>query len=205
MAYQRWMGLDPGTANFGVSIIRYGPKKQSVKPLYAGLLEQPIKNLTATPVGDKVRRGKPTIKRDEPSFPIGMQLFVDEIDYLITKYRVTHIAIERFQTRGGSSMGDTIECVSAMLGIICYIAHTRGIKFVTTVAGVWKGAVNRNGGDLQAVYDYGKINHDIAPHIIDATMIALCHANKEIPWANNALQLIKWIANVSIQRDGKQS
>lgn len=178
-----WLGLDPGSSNFAVTVFRYNPATQKSKILYVSMIENPIKNLTDTPVWDKPRKGKTTLKRDEPSLDVGVLLFTDEIEWLFDTFGVTHVVGERFQVRGKFG-GDLVEVVNVMLGIIINIAAKRRVKFMTTTAGVWKNAMARLGGDLQGLYERGKLLFKLEPHVIDSTLIAMWHANKVIPWAN---------------------
>lgn len=197
MKKQTWLGLDPGTNNFGVGVVTIDQETDIVKPRFVGLLEQPLKNLTANAVGDKKRRGKPTLKRDEASFQVALRLFVDEIDYLFTKYKITHVAMERYMNRG--RFGDTIESVSMMIGIICAMAQQRNITFYLVSAGVWKNAIARQGGDLESLYEHGKIKYRLTPHEIDAIIIGLWHANKELPWASLLPKIMKQVQNLKLK------
>lgn len=190
---QRWLGADPGTANFSVSVVEYDTETEEIKLLYVGMLENPIKNLTANPVRSKPRRGKKALERDEPRFDIGVILFRDEMLWIIRHFNVTHFAGERFQTRGGFK-GDSIESISIMLGIIFEICVRRKIVYFTTIAGVWKNAMARLGSDLPSLYSHGKmIDKRIEPHMIDSTLIACWHSNREKAWANKSL--LKAIGN----------
>ena|ERR1700740_2501879 len=182
MKYQYWLGCDPGTASFGISVIRYNPETGGIKILYVTILDNPIKNLTETPVRPKNRRGKSTLERDEPSFAIGARLFLDEIEWILDTFKITHIAGERFQSRGVTK-GDVIEAVNIMLGIITLLAIKRGITFVTITAGVWKNAMARLGVDLTSAYEHGKVKYRIPAHLIDASLIALWHINRDIVWS----------------------
>lgn len=184
------LGADPGSANFSISVIKYKPSTQQKKILYVGMIANPIKNLTATPVRDKKRRGKSTLPRDEPSFEVGMQLFTDEIEWLYKTFKITHTSAERFQVRG-QFKGDTIESINIMMGILFTVARRHKSKINTTTAGVWKNAIARLGGDLFTAYEDAKILYKLQPHPIDSTLIALWHANKGILWLTpNLLRFI---------------
>ena len=185
MALQCWLGMDPGTANFAVSVVDYDTETRKKRIRYVAMIANPIKNLTATPVRDKKRRNKTTLKRDEPSFAVGLALFAHEIEWIFDNFKITHAVGERFQTRG--LKGDGIEVISMMLAIVFYIAFRRRVKFMTTTAGVWKNAVARQRGDLLSLYEYAKMMFKMEPHVIDSTMIALWHADKETPWATQGL------------------
>lgn len=213
MSKQIWLGADPGSSNFAVTVVRYDTETRRTKMLYAGMIENPVKNLTANPVTQKKRKGKTALDKDEPSLTIGVVLFTHEIQWLIKTFGVTHYVGERFQARG-KMMGDTIESVSIMIGIIISECMRRKIKFGTTIAGVWKGAVARQRCDLPLLYEYGIMQYQKAlreaglpankkdaeciVHIIDSALIALWHADRETVWANQ--QLIHVIIRVLIQR-----
>jgi hypothetical protein len=207
MAHEIWLGADPGTAHFAVTVIRYCTETRRKKVLYVGMIENPIKNLTETAVTMKRRKKKngvaqPHIDKDEPRLSIAVKLFTDEIDWLLTTYKVTHFVGERFQARG-RMMGDTIEAVSTMMGIIIAMCQRRRIKFLTTIAGVWKGAIARQRCDLPKLYANGIIIYQKAlaeagfkatqgeasdiVHMIDSSLIALWHADREQVWANSSL------------------
>ena len=180
---QVWMTMDPGLANYAVTIFRYNTVTGKGKLLYCGMLENPIKNLTATPVRDKKRRGKAALVRDEPSFDVGYLLFRNEIEWFFDTFGVTHVAGERFQSRGRFNSGDQGELVSLMLGTVFTIAFERGAVFFTTIAGVWKKAFEKQVGmSLQSIYDCGKMEYGIEPHPLDSTMIGLWHASRERKW-----------------------
>jgi hypothetical protein len=193
---QIWLGMDPGSANFAITVIKFDPDSGRKKTLYTSKIVNPIKNLTANPVRNKNRRGKSALERDEPTFEIGYQLFSDEIEWLFEQYKITHVVGERFQARG--MRGDTGETISMMLGIIFSVAKRYGAKIITTTAGVWKKAVEKvSGMTLPELYEYGKIKWRLEPHYIDSALIALWHADRGKAWANKHLvnvlakQLIK--------------
>lgn len=192
MSRQIWMACDPGTGNFAITIFRYNTLTGKVKLLYCGMLQNPIKNLTANPIRSKPRRGKKAIEKDEPTFEIGYQLYRDEIEWFFDNYKITHVVAERFQSRGRFNSGDQGELISLMLGTMFTIAKDRGAKFLTTIAGVWKQAVARLGIDLPSVYEYGKMNFRIEPHPIDSTLIGLWHANRDKKW-----QITKFLPRLS--------
>lgn len=180
---QVWLSMDPGVGNYAVTVFRYNQRTQKSKLLYCGMLENPIKNLTSTPVRNKKRRNKKDLERDEPSFDVGYLLFRNEIEWLFDTFGITHVAAERFQSRGRFNSGDQGELISLMLGTVFTIANDRGALFYTTIAGVWKKAFEKLiGANLQSVYDCGKMNHGIEPHPLDSTMIGMWHASREKKW-----------------------
>jgi hypothetical protein len=156
---------------------------------------------------------QPHIDKDEPRLSIAVKLFCDEIEWLLTTYKVTHFVGERFQARG-RMMGDTIEAVSLMMGLIISMCHRRRIKFLTTIAGVWKGAIARQSCDLPKLYENGIIEYQKAlreaglpatkseasaiVHMIDSALIALWHADRETVWANSSL--LRVLANLLIKQ-----
>lgn len=188
MAKQYWLSMDPGVGNFAYTVFRFNTNTGGVKILYCGMLTNPIKNLTTNPVYEKRKRGKASatpahVDKTQPSFLVGYLLFRDEIEWLFDNFPITHVVAERFQSRGRFNSGDQGELISLMLGTVFTIAHDRGAVFYTTIAGVWKRAMEKLlGQDLLSVYSRGKINFGIEPHPIDATLIGLWHANREVKW-----------------------
>jgi len=201
---QTWLSMDPGPSNFAVTVFRYDPTTEGVKLLYLGMLANPLKNLTANPVRGKPRKGKnkdgsrkPPIEKDEPSFEIGYQLFLEEVEWLFEQFSITHVVGERFQSRGRFNAGDQSELVSIMLGTIYTIAFARGAKIITTIAGVWKAAFERLlGHKLQIVYDCAKMQYRMEPHMVDSTMIGLWHANKGKAW--KIVRLLPKLRNLAL-------
>ncbi len=137
------LGCDPGSKNFGISLVG-------------------------------VRRGKPVVYANGVlNFPVndlinfnGMaDKFLNEIDDWMA-FKPDAIIGERFQSRGGSSMGPLIEQVSVMLGLM----HQYGVPMKLTVASAWKNAFNRRfQTDLKEIYP----TVSVQPHQLDASLIAI--------------------------------
>ena len=92
--------------------------------------------------------------------------FVGEVDRWVDMYQPDAIIAERFQTRGGgASMGKSIECISAMLGLLLE-RYELPVKLV--VASQWKNKFQKRFGvDLKDIYKQIRV----APHALDACLI----------------------------------
>ncbi len=140
-----YLGLDPGTQNFAWSVL-----SKSGRVKNTGMLSSTIKDL------------KGGVKES-------METFVHDIQFLCDHYKVTHIGIERFMTRGNK--GVTIELINQMIGgLIHYVTSNRKgthIKLIT--AAQWKNNVNKN-QSLEAIYKLA--NKTLTVHQIDSIGIA---------------------------------
>jgi len=169
----RILSMDPGTANYGVSIsdmiVKDGELK--VKVLGTQMLERPIKN----PMSIKTEG----------------RAFVSNIYHLEHLYGPFDlVCAERFQSRG--LKGLSIESINMMIGKL----HDIYPNIVLYTAGTWKNAFNRVNKDcsLNDTYDMlkvlskpksPKIRHQV--HELDCTLMAQYHVAKQfdlIPFAN---------------------
>lgn len=138
------LGLDPGSRNFGASIVSL--QDGIFKVERASVLKSPVNDLTII---------------NEQSLN-----FHNELDGWQRK--VSGIVAERFQSRG--LKGATVECVSYMLGYTKAAFPTRPLKLIT--AATWKVPLQRRFQvDLKEVYH--EYRFDIVPHLLDATFIAI--------------------------------
>ena len=142
------MGLDGGKTNFGYSLVRLSLVRKRLKAtvLETGVVPCPVNDMKAA---------------SEQRIP-----FVKWFRSKVKKFAVTDIIAERFMTRGGASMGTTIECISYMYGAIDQVFGK--VTYVT--AATWKNQVNKV-SSLDLWYDsplYTK-----TPHEIDATLQAI--------------------------------
>lgn len=143
------LGCDPGSRNFGISLVGLVKSKPVV---YAN-------SVLMNPVHTLVDYNGATLQ------------FLEELDRWMA-HGPAAIVAERFQTRGG--MGPLIECVSVMLGVFrCY---DKPVKL--TIASTWKNKFNRRHDvgsgdrkDTQLSRRYASIR--VQPHQLDATLIAL--------------------------------
>jgi hypothetical protein len=138
------LGLDPGSKNFGISIV--GTKDGKVKVYANSVMMKPVNDLV--------------------SFGASSDAFAAELASWVNLYKPSGFTAERFQTRGIS--GPTIEMVSAMIGLIRGKYPNLPIKL--TIASTWKNKVNRRFGvDLKEIYPTTRVQ----PHQLDATLIAI--------------------------------
>jgi len=114
----RYMGFDMGAKNLAWAV--YKKKKNFIHS--SGMFLNPINDLTK-------------------SFDIQLQKFTKEFQRLLVKYRPKEIIAERFLTRG--FMGNLIEKIGIMLGVMAATAKSLGIKFTLVVPSAWKNSLNR--------------------------------------------------------------
>lgn len=152
------LGIDPGKTNCAFSVVRIKLTPFKYKVMAHGMIKNPVNELTGGSVALHGRYNK----------------FKSEIRKLKRTFKVDAIFAERFMTRGGSSMGTTIEVVSIML---CLLSHV-GVKTVQLfTAAQWKNQWNKH-NDLKEFY---KSMHPMPAHSIDATGIALYGATQLFP------------------------
>ncbi len=143
------LGLDPGTNNFGLSIIKFRPKTQSIKVVGTTFILNPLRELKA-------------FLQDQTAF------FQEELREITDEYGPFDFCIaERFQSRGRGG-GATIELINVMLGIV--LSTVKCDTRVVTAA-TWKNSFNRS-YSLESLYseidEYGLTSHQL-----DATLLAI--------------------------------
>jgi len=139
------LAADPGSRNFGIALV--GLERDKVKVYANSVLMRPVDNLV--------------------SFTNTSSHFLQEIRQWMA-FGPDGVVAERFQTRGGASMGPLIECVSSMLGLIRGRYPKTPIKL--TIASAWKNRVQRRFGvDLREVYT----EIAVQPHQLDAALIGV--------------------------------
>ena len=137
------LGLDPGSRNFGVSLV--GVSRGKIKVYANSVLMNPINDLV--------------------NFPQTSASFLKEMDIWLG-YEPDGVIGERFQTRGIG--GPLIEQVSIMLGLINGAYNPPWFKLTT--ASTWKNRLNRRfETDLKSLYP----DVLVQPHQLDATLIAI--------------------------------
>ena len=144
------LGMDGGTKNFGYGLVKVTCVRGKLK---CEVLECGVAPVT---VNDMKIAG---IQRKQ---------FMKWIAQIVKKHNVTHMIAERFMTRGGASMGVTIECISYMYG--CIDQKYDCLELIP--AAVWKNQVNKV-TDLKAWYDdsaYLGENHELDA-ILQATYL----------------------------------
>ena len=161
----RILAMDPGTANFAVSIMRIS----YVDGVFRFKCE-----------GSAMLDGQRLLK-DMKTMRTSLKVFEDYVQPLFDQDYDAFVA-ERFQARGGK--GPTIESVNCMLGRMAGMsAHIEHGDFIT--AGVWKNEFNRF-GDLKEMYaDHKELRRDkTRPHIqihqLDACLLGIYIACKII-------------------------
>lgn len=139
------LAMDPGSRNFGIALV--GLERGKPKCYLNSVMMRPVNDLVA--------------------FALTRKNFLTEVKGWM-KYGPNGIIAERFQTRGGSSMGPLIEQVSAMLGLIGGTYPDVPIKL--TIASVWKNSMQRRfQNDLKEVYKRVRVQ----PHQLDASLIGI--------------------------------
>lgn len=144
----RMLALDPGTRNFGISMIEYSDSK--VKVLANALFTDPINTMV--------------------EFNSQRHSYRQEVARWVKAFKPNAITAERFQTRGNG--GPTIELVSSMLGILdCF-----GIPLRFITASTWKNAFNRRftvHSDKALEVMYQHIEKPLTPHQLDSVLIGV--------------------------------
>ena len=194
-----FIGADPGTSNFGYSVISC--KRKSIELIECGMFKATITNLTknaAKPPKSKRRKTKPVelIQPITVQYPEYREAWLD----LLTTYAPVKITAERFQSRGyqGSSV---IEAVSLMNGILLRLCDEHNSQLEMHIASTWKNSLNKflsvnkpcKLESLDEIYDSCK---PFPNHIIDSIFIniygMLGYKNKK--WGDlNLVKLIKEI------------
>jgi len=188
MSSYTFIGADPGTSNYGLSVIRVSKTRDQlmkVDVVKCWMFPYPITNLTLNEVKPpKSKRRKRTPDLRIPGFAAQMDQFVFSWKHLLDTYHTSKkISMERFQTRGPK--GKTIECVAMMNGMVCLFARIRKMSSETMVASSWKNKLNRcltehygrkvlhNKGKKLTPLDqiYLKFKKTLPPHVIDAIFI----------------------------------
>lgn len=189
MTWHTFIGADPGTANYGLSVIRVSKKKNKpmkVDILQCWMFQNPITNLTLQAVKPpKSKRRKRTPNLMIAGFAEQMHTFIYDWKAVFDQYPdAKKVSMERFQTRGPK--GKTIECVSMMNGMVSLYAHIRKMQSETMIASSWKNKLNRCLTDHHKITSskdekgrvlrpldkiYLRFKSTLPPHIIDAIFI----------------------------------
>ncbi len=169
---KRSIGFDVGTANFGVGVVEM--TSSGVTPLWYGLLPWPIQTLVY-----------PLSARDTDDF-------LHTIRCLYERWAPHTGAWERFQNRGPSSKGVTIEIASYMGGLITHEARRfrHDLDIAPLTASQWKlrwehyyplnekdrrlkkGVPDKKDSNLKHLYDEVRYAKRPTNHEVDATLIA---------------------------------
>lgn len=174
------LGLDPGSSNFGWSVVRVKVGKTfHYKVLANGKIEKTLHSLKDDVLTD-------------------INVFKAEIRKILRTYKPTHLIAERFMTRG--IKGATIEYISVMLGVLTQMG-IKNIRFIT--AAQWKNRWNRH----YRLDDFYK-RVGIEDHQVDATNIALYgaaiwHGAPYFDYFASEAELIKFIKRLEDANQGK--
>ena len=201
----RVLMLDPGSRNFGYSVLEIDGK--GFRYLEIGQIEKTIVNLTANPHVRKPKRrkkaGQAPQKIPKDGWPVDHPLHVmlpryyKTMSRLIKDYGIDEVVMERFQSRG--LKGSTIEAVSIMVGILLGMLHRMKIKSRLVTAGQWKNQINRhinldNTYKITAKFGY-------TPHETDACFMGIyhyhSHYNGELEWATQVPEKMENYSNES--------
>lgn len=137
------LGADPGSKNFGISLV--GLHKGKVTVYANSVMMCPVDSLV--------------------EFSRTSTAFLRELKGWMA-YQPDGVVAERFQTRGNG--GPLIELVSSMLGLIRGRYPTLPVKL--TIASAWKNRVQRRFGvDLREIYP----EIAVQPHQLDAALIGV--------------------------------
>lgn len=154
------LAMDPGSRNFGIALV--GLENGEPRCYLNSVMMKPVNNMV--------------------TFAIMRRNFLIEVAGWM-KYAPGGVVAERFQTRGGSSMGPLIEQVSSMLGLIAGAYPDLPVKF--TIASVWKNSMHRRFADAYRGHvdyadDEGEFNLRavykriaVEPHQLDASLIGI--------------------------------
>lgn len=172
------LSMDPGVTNFAWSVLK-AKRGGRVDVVATGMLRHTLKELTGN-------------SRENTD------AFCAEIQELLEEYRVSHMIMERFMSRG--MKGLTIELVNTMIGILMGMWNGESASFKLVTAAQWKNEWNRR-SDLKAFYK--TVNCEV--HQADAIGIGIYGAAywfDEEPFATITKlerKLVKQIAAANIE------
>jgi hypothetical protein len=155
------LGMDGGKANFGYAVLRFR--------MHHGVLQWKVTEtgVIPCPVND--------MKIADDQLPA----FMRWVETTRNRLGVTHMIAERFQTRGASTMGTTIECVNLMYGAML---HRYKHEFQMIPAVQWKGRVLKRLGDKLKLKEWyaegkgGRGGYRGTAHELDASLQAMYKA-----------------------------
>jgi len=161
------LGIDPGTANCGFSVVSFDKKCKFDIPAL-GMIKNTLVDL-----------------KDDPR--LQLDAFGDEIEELIETYNPDAISIERFLIR--SFRTPTAEQVTAMIGYL--FGAFPNIPIYPYTAVTWKNAAKKVLNLPKNLDPFYKSVHAL-PHECDAVMLAFHHANA-LPLLSNKKERNKLI------------
>jgi hypothetical protein len=146
------LALDPGTGNYGYSILR-GKLEKGKAP-----------NLRVLKFG----RLHTTVREIKQGLVAQVAAYLETLRDIHAEYGITHVVGERYQSRRMG--GTTIESVNIMIGLTLGFCQERGIPCKFIPASQWKNEMSRNGIELEEIYA-GVKPAKITPHAVDASSI----------------------------------
>lgn len=129
----RILALDPGTSNFGWSVL-YASSPNDIQVKETGMLRSTVKDLK-TDVSSQIK------------------YFEKELDNVMNKWEINAVSVERFMARG--MKGVTIELVNIMLGVTLARLNDGKRKLLVMPASQWKNEFNRH-SSLDKLYELAK-------------------------------------------------
>lgn len=178
------IGCDPGTNNYGYSILSYDGSK--IKITTCGILHAVINNLTnkeQKPPKSKRRKTKHVAGR--PPFMSLLDIFYKDWKRVFKEVTPAIITAERFQSRGFG--GPTIEHVGMMNGVLATLAYQKNVPINLIMAASWKHHVNKY-SDLEEIYRL----LSIPPHLVDSAYIGLCGliSITDLEWSKQTINMV---------------
>ena len=139
--------LDPGSVNFGWSVIKIKNRKWSI--VKCGMIRNTIKDLK----GEEYEKS--------------IDAFAVEFSWMLTKARPTHVFAERYTSR---IRGTTIEAVNGMLGTASILtrAYNRKTMLRLVMAANWKFRIKKI-MDLESYYK----TVGVPDHVVDSCFLGL--------------------------------
>jgi hypothetical protein len=148
--YLTVLGLDPGYVKFGWSVVRLALDDTRLK---IAIIDYGMLRNTIT---DMKRISLYQITEYE-----------NELEAIVSSYKVRLIAMERYQSRG--LKGISAELVNVMLGIC--LSKFKKLDLTLLPPSQWKNCARQNKIDLKKLYlEYKK---DLATHEIDSSIMAM--------------------------------
>lgn len=119
------LGLDPGSVNFGLTVLNYDGKKK-FKVVHCLMVDKTLRDM------------KTGVRKQLHAYYTTIRKYSDGVD---------HVVCERFQNRGIRGGGSTSETINAMIGVL----HTTHKDVMMITASLWKNA-SRRVHDLDLFY-----------------------------------------------------
>jgi hypothetical protein len=183
----RILAHDPGSSNYGISVIEAEiptsqPTNLKFKILDFWKVNSTLQSLKLT------KRSKRTKKEKSKSISLspGKELmeYFAEVQHATHAYNIDLQIAERYMSRRMG--GVTIELVNMELGVLRTLCMLQDTPLRMIPASQWKNEAARNGINLEQIYKEVK-PFKVSPHEVDAVMIGLYgfySLNKWKPYSN---------------------